>query len=179
LIILVVGFLGVSCGSRYSHSKCPHSPFPESGEMFKSGDFSSLAYFKVSEKPFLMHEIWADHKFDFDASLRYNYLREDGASDDCVDAITLELKSPLTEERRALGSSFINFFEQYLKADLAPFRTFYTLHAEHPEVWKADSQSVDGLIAGVTKIHHPYRGDFVVMGIYSDHYYEREVLGKQ
>lgn len=173
LVLFVTG-----CGSsRYDRSKWPESPFPEAKELLAIPRYEKLKYFKEKLANFIelqvQTEIWADMKFDFDACLKYFYLQEGQATDDCVKAVTFQTRYPLASENATMGLDFLGLFEKCLKADLSPAREAYNGLVKEMVLNRPFRQNVGNFVVEACCVHQVNRGDFLTIGVYEKAYYDK------
>jgi hypothetical protein len=164
----------LACGSGYTASKCAGNPFPESRALLCLPAFSRLVYFsgKPNDKGPIDWEIWADQKFEFNASLKYHYTKTDPKTVDCPQAITLELKTPVAADGQAMSQAFLDHFQERLNADLASLRAAFAERGVGFQTRPPVQTSVGTVIGEVSSMHHVNRGDFVILGFYQRTYYE-------
>jgi hypothetical protein len=164
----------LACGSRYTASKCSSNPLPESYELLSLPSFSRLVYFfgRPNDRGPVDREIWADAKFEFSASLKYHYTKTDPKTLDCPQAVTLELKTPIPAEVQAMSHAFLALFERRLNADLRVLRTAFTQSVAAFQSRPPVQTQIGTLVGEVSSIHHVNRGDFVILGIYQQSYYD-------
>jgi len=172
--VLLLFLTQLACGSRYTASKCASDPFPESRELLSLPAFSRLIYFsgKPNDKGPIDWEIWADDKFEFNASLKYHYTKADPKTMDCPQAITLELKTPVAAEGQAMSEVFLDHFQKRLNADFTSLRAAFARSSTEFQTRPPAQTSVGTIIAEVSSMHHVNRGDFVILGLYQKTYYD-------
>jgi len=166
--------MSTGCGSRYDRMSCPGNPFPESATVLILAPFKQLAYFKgnSNDRSQIDFEIWADRKFEFDASLQYHYDKQRSEAQNCPCAVSLLVRHPLSKERQELGRSFIVFFGSSLSSDLTALKSVYS---EFVQSTRSNSGSVTlnpDIIGEVSLLRHVTRGGFLQIGFYKRDYYD-------
>lgn len=172
LLLLVAVLIG--CGSRYDRMSCPGSPFPESSVLLALPPFKQLAYFKGSsnDRSPIDFEIWADRKFDFDASLQYHYDKQRSDTQNCPCAMSLMVRHPLSNQREDLGRSFIVFVGSSLNNDVTALQSVYSEFVQKGRLNLASMDLSRNIVGEVSLLQHVTRGGFLQVGFYERDYYD-------
>jgi len=178
LVSLVAVFL--SCGPQRSQDES-HKLLPDSTELFATGHFSVLRYFRRIEKESspLSYDIWADENFasTYNAALRYQLdsERADLRQSLPIRRVTLDLRRPLTPERQALGRDFISSFEARLRCDLAGLKGTLQEAGEYKRGEKPVQFSCGEVLVEAGVVHNlTVDAEFLVLAFYDRRYFETE-----
>jgi len=174
-LLLLVLLLSTACGSRFDKMSCPGNPFPESATVLTLAPFKVLTYFKgnSNDRGQIDFEVWADKKFEFDASLQYHYDKQRSGTQNCPCAVSLLVRHPLSKEREELGRSFIALLGSSLSSDLTVLK-LKSVHSEFVHSTRSGSVSValnSDIIGEISLLRHVNRGDFLQIGFYRRDYY--------
>jgi hypothetical protein len=169
--------LAPGCGSRYERSRCASSPFPEARAVLAQPGFEALRFFlgaPTDARREFESEIWSDAKFNFRASLQYEYPKSGVV--DCPCAVRMVLQYPLSAQRSQLGGEFLSVFERQLGTDLTVMRSRLQ-QAEPPTEGAAPVvASVGPIVAEAVSIRSPNRGDVLALSFIERSAYERRSL---
>jgi hypothetical protein len=165
------------CGSRYDESKCPGTPFPDPRQLLSAGSLARLTYFRAASRLNVpSYEMWADRKFDFETSLSYYYDREKSDAHDCVKAVALSIRYPITPEKSQTGLDFLGFFESRLKLRLDSVRSAYLDYSRRDSPGEEEVFEFGNLVFQVNGIHHTSRGDFLRLALYEKAYFDQQIV---
>jgi len=173
LLFVCLLFVQVSCNSRYKASNCPGTLFPESHIFLVAPGFSRLAFFqsRFYDKSPADHEIWADQRFEFTLALQYHYAKDDLTTLDCPKGVSLVMKFPPSPENRREGEKFIQLFEQAVQTDFTKVRAAWWRLIEGSAGLAEPPIRVGPLVAEVSVVAHPHRGNLLSVGVYEHNYF--------
>jgi hypothetical protein len=184
MLLLVAAFSISACdfAEDYRDSVCPKTPYPRSKALLAADDGEGRLGDRLRFHQMVMrgnlglaHEIWSDNKFEFTASVRYHYDFHTAMGGTCPRGISVELMYPVTQEQKRLAHGVIKALERAMGIDLTALHEGLDAYLAEKSFDDPRVSELGNYIGEVYVYHHPYRGDFIMSGLFDRDFYDQKM----